>query len=601
MASKPSPASKPIISARVMRVTAVILIAALTFAVYWHTLDAPFVFDDEGNIRDNPHVRVEHLSWAKLKATITKSVNSQRPLSNISFALNYWTSGGEYNLRHYRMVNIAIHALCGIMVYVLAMLTLALCRTDGKQRVGRRQVVGALIIAGLWVLHPLHSQSVIYIVQRMNSMAVMFAMVSINCYIIGRRTHRTPRAWWFAGAGLAFFCGLASKEIAITVPLLVWLYEWYFFRSLSRDWLMTGLKYFAVPAIIILPLLLCVYTDGEPLRVLAKYDDRDFTLLERLLTQHRVVWLYLSLLFLPLPSRFNLDYDFPVSLSLLSPPSTLIAIVATLGLFYAAFRLAPKHRILSFAILWFFINLALESSFIALEMAFEHRTYLPSVLVVVAFWSYVESWCAPIPKLAPVLALLIAAGLGGATVSRGKVWCDRVSLWADCAAKSPKKARPHFNLAQSCEAAGQIERAVAEFHKTLQIDPEHAEAHNNYGGLLQREYGKSEEAKAHFQKAIEHRKKYAEPYNNLGTVLANEGKIDEAVVNFRHAVKLKPDFPQAISQLGMALTLQGNYKEGLPFLQQAIKLAPNDQTFRNNLAVATNHWKKQQPTAPGNE
>ncbi|MFM1551372.1 MAG: hypothetical protein ACKJSG_18365, partial [Lentisphaeria bacterium] len=364
MASKPSPASKPIISARVMRVTAVILIAALTFAVYWHTLDAPFVFDDEGNIRDNPHVRVEHLSWAKLKATITKSVNSQRPLSNISFALNYWTSGGEYNLRHYRMVNIAIHALCGIMVYVLAMLTLALCRTDGKQRVGRRQVVGALIIAGLWVLHPLHSQSVIYIVQRMNSMAVMFAMVSINCYIIGRRTHRTPRAWWFAGAGLAFFCGLASKEIAITVPLLVWLYEWYFFRSLSRDWLMTGLKYFAVPAIIILPLLLCVYTDGEPLRVLAKYDDRDFTLLERLLTQHRVVWLYLSLLFLPLPSRFNLDYDFPVSLSLLSPPSTLIAIVATLGLFYAAFRLAPKHRILSFAILWFFINLALESSFI---------------------------------------------------------------------------------------------------------------------------------------------------------------------------------------------------------------------------------------------
>ena len=601
MASKTSPASKPAVSARVMRLAAVILIAVLTFAVYWHTLDAPFIFDDEGNIRDNPHVRLEHLTWSKLKATVTKSVNSQRPLSNISFALNYWISGGEYNLRHYRMVNIAIHAVCGVMVYLFAMLTLALCRTDGKRRIGRRQVVAALIIGGLWVLHPLHTQSVIYIVQRMNSMAAMFAMVSINCYIIGRRTRGTPRAWWFAGAGLAFFCGMASKEIAVTVPLLVWLYEWYFFRDLSRDWLMSGLKYFAAPAIIILPLLLCAYTDGDPLRILAKYDDRDFTLLERLLTQYRVVWLYLSLLFLPLPSRFNLDYDFPVSASLFSPPSTLVAIVATVGLFYAAFRLAPKHRILSFAILWFFINLALESSFIALEMAFEHRTYLPSVLVVVALWQYIEGWCAPIPKLAPILALLIAAGLGGATVSRGKVWRDRVSLWADCAAKSPNKARPHFNLAQSCEAAGQIERAVAEFHETLQIDPEHAEAHNNCGGLLQREYGKSEEARPHFEKAIEYREKYAEPYNNLGTVLANEGRIDEAVVNFRQAVKLKPDFAQAISQLGMALTLQGNYKEGLPFLQQAIKMAPNDQTFRNNLTAATNRWKRQQSEAPGNE
>ena len=186
-------------------------------------------------------------------------------------------------------------------------------------------------------------------------------------------------------------------------------------------------------------------------------------------------------------------------------------------------------------------------------------------------------------------------------MARGKVWCDRVSLWADCAAKSPNKARPHFNLAQSCEAAGQVERAFAEFRETLRLDPEHAEAHNNYGGLLQREYGKSEEARRHFEKAIEYQEKYAEPYNNLGTVLANEGRIDEAVVNFRQAVKLKPDFAPAISQLGMALTLQGNYKEGLPFLQQAIKMAPNDQTFRNNLAVATNHWKGQQPEAPGNE
>ncbi len=319
----------------------------------------------------------------------------------------------------------------------------------------------------------------------------------------------------------------------------------------------------------------------------ADYAHHEFTFVERVLTQFRVVVYYLSLLFYPHPSRLNLDYDFTLSHSLINPITTLLSLVAIGGLIALACCLAKNKRLISFCIIWFFGNLVIESSIIPLAIIFEHRTYLPSMLVclitVILIYRYIK------PELLRV-AILCAVVLVFSvwTFERNSVWSDDVILWKDCVEKSPKKARPRANLAVALDGQGRTEEAIQQNFVALQIKPDFEEAHYNLGIVLEKQ-GRIDEAIEHFLEALRIRPGYVEVQNNLGVALEKQGRIDEAIRHFLEAVRIKPDFEEAQNNLGISLGKQGRIDEAIEHFLEAVRIRPDYAEAHNNLGIALFH------------
>ena len=361
------------------------LLAIVVIVIYGDTLTSPFIFDDLPNILHNPHIRVPALSFKNLAWAGFNSPVTNRPVANISFALNYYFNG--YNLVGYHVVNILIHLTCGISLYFLAKATL---QTPALR--SRYEKFGWIpfIAVFIWLVHPLQTQSVTYIVQRMNCMAAMFYVLAMLFYVKFRMSKASRSKWMlFAGCVISAFLAFGTKEITATLPLFIILYELYFFQELSGKW--ARRNFLLLGGVFLLFVIIAlVYLDYDPVaRILKGYGSRDFTPLQRVLTQSRVVMFYISLMLWPNPSRLNLDHDFALSYSLLNPATTLISITVILALIAVAILLARKEPLLSFGIIWFFGNLMIESSVIGLELVFEHRNYLPTMFAIIAIVSLV--------------------------------------------------------------------------------------------------------------------------------------------------------------------------------------------------------------------
>jgi tetratricopeptide (TPR) repeat protein len=196
------------------------------------------------------------------------------------------------------------------------------------------------------------------------------------------------------------------------------------------------------------------------------YARRGFTMTEYLLTESRVVVHYLSLLAFPHPGRLQLDYDFPLSRSGLSPPATLAALALALAL---AVRSRRRSPLLSFSVLWFFFNLAIESTFIPLDLVYEHRLYVPSMSLVALFVALVVR---RLSSSGGALVLVLVAAISGYwTFERNRAWADPVRIFEQDAARAPGKARVHANLAKAYLARGDAERARAAFERALELEP----------------------------------------------------------------------------------------------------------------------------------
>jgi tetratricopeptide (TPR) repeat protein len=521
------------------------LLAVVVILIYADTLTSPFIFDDLPNIFHNPHIRVPALSFENLAWAGFQSPEGRRPVANISFALNHYFNG--YNPVGYHVVNILIHLACGIFLYLLANATL---QTPALR--SRYEKFGWIpfLAVFIWLVHPLQTQSVTYIVQRMNSMAAMFYVLSMLFYVKFRMSTVAWMKWTlFAGCVLTVILAFGTKEVTATLPLFIILYEWYFFQDLGRQWARRNFLLLAGVCLLFVIIAL-VYMDFDPARILKGYRFRDFTPAQRLLTQSRVVIFYISLMLWPNPSRLNLDHDFALSYSLVNPASTLIAITAIIALIAFAILIARKEPLLSFSILWFFGNLAIESSIIGLELVFEHRTYLPTTFVILAIVSLVFRYLKH--ALPAVIALSLVGTLFCAwTYQRNQVWADEISLYRDSAAKSPGKARPQNNLGAALSRQDRLPEAIGLYRVALGIKPEFGDAHYN-----------------------------------LGYALTKTGKLDEGLTHFREAVRIDPKQVKYLNNLGVALVLKGNYEEAIDHLTKALAISPSDADVHNNLGLA---------------
>jgi Flp pilus assembly protein TadD len=377
---------------------------------------------------------------------------------------------------------------------------------------------------------------------------------------------------------------LGTKENAATLPLFLLLYEWYFFRNLSLKWLKEHLALFA-GLLLLMAIVALVFLGIDPLdKIWAGYAFRNFTPAQRLLTEMRVVIFYISLFFWPHPSRLNLDHDFALSHSLTDPITTLFSMLAIVVLLVLAVITAKNQRLISFGILWFLGNLVIESSIFSLEIIFEHRLYLPSMMCSLVVVLLVYRWARP-AWLKPLIlcTLTIVAALW--TYERNEVWGDRIAIWQDCIKKSPHKARPYNNLGVALADDGQYAKAIEQYHKALQINPYYPNAYANLGFALAKQ-GKVEQSITQFLKALELKPGDYETLSNLGVALLMQNRHAEAIEYLSEAVALNPYFAKAHNNLGVALNRLGRAQDAIDQYSIALQLDPDYAEAYNNLGVA---------------
>ena len=564
------------------RLTAVCcLLYAVAFFTYGNTLRVPFYFDDLTKIVENPHIRLNRLAWSEI-SQIPRGQQTGRSLPFFTFALNYYFHQDQ--AEGYHLVNIFIHICCSFLVFLIAGHTLRQC--------GRESLLIPLLAALLWLTHPLHIQSVTYLVQRINSLAALFFLMCLWLYIRFRQGVTAPdpdqsafcRYLPAAGAMIFGIMALLSKQNTAILPIVILLYEWHFFQNRDPAWLKNKGTWF----LFLIPLLILisfVYLGNDPLgRILAGYADKPFTLGQRLLSEGRVIIYYISLLAFPHPDRLILDYDFPASTGLTSPATTLAALAALAAMLIGAWRMR-QNRLASFAVLWFLVTLVVESSVIGLALIFEHRTYLPSVFPAIALAAGLGRSGRWRPLAVVLLTALIACN-GYWTMERNRVWQDRLAFWRDGAEKSPAKARPHNNYGMAAREADDFETAITEYEQAIALarGTDQAFPLNNLG-MLYFQRGDTDKAMAFFEKAIQADPDFFKPYMNLGSLFNLTGDNQKALAFLKRAAQINPYFPALHVALGKVYYETGDTRRAIEHCRRALELDPLDISAENNLGA----------------
>ena len=413
----------------------------------------------------------------------------------------------------------------------------------------------------------------------------------------------TNRGWKFFLFGSAVGAGilaLGSKEVTATLPFFVLLYEWFFLQDLDGTWLKKRLLPIAGVGLVLV-LVAILYLGAHPIDAIkASYGIRDFTMYERVLTEFRVVLFYISLLFFPYPGRLNLDHDFTVSSSFVSPPTTIVTIVILISLFVLAVLLSRKQRLLSFCILWFLGNLVIESSVIGLEIIFEHRTYLPSMMAVLGSVVISSRWLRKTWLQAAVAGTVITL-FAVWTYQRNMVWQDEVTLRRDSAAKSPNKPRAHAILANALERNNEFAEAVIYYNKALGLNPGNGDQiHYNLGNvLLQQE--KLDEAVGQFATAVNLNPNINVYRLNLAYALAMQGKQAEAEAQLQELLRRHPGDARGHNNYGILLMSQGRLEQAIYHFSEALRQRPNYRQARFNLDAALRQKQQAPPVrkSPG--
>jgi len=502
-------------------IPAVVLVAAVLL-VYWNSRSAPFLFDDLSAVVHNPTIRQFRTA---LTPTADGNATTGRPLVNLSFALNH-AFGGE-SVRGYHAVNILIHAAATLALFGLLRCTRAVTEPL------------AFAIALLWAVHPLQTESVTCIAQRTESLCGLFILLTLYGFARGGR--------WLGLSVLACLLGMATKEVMVTAPLLVLLYDRTFVAgSFAAAWRARRGYYGALAATWLL--LAWLVLSGGGVRGSAAGLGLGVSWWSYLLKQSEAIVLYLKLSFWPHPlvvdygtavvdSWREVWWQGPVVLALLG--STIWALV--------------RRPVLGFVGAWFFLILAPSSSVVPLvsQTMAEHRMYLPLAAVVALVLGAVAARRSPRTAAALGLALAVAAGL--ATVQRNRVYLSEQALWEDVLAHHPANARALNNLGRVHFQQGRIDEAILRYRAALLLEPANPHLHAN-----------------------------------LGQALLNSGRIDEALAPAAEAVRLLPNDPDARLNLGIALTKLGRPEEALPHLAAAIRLdpAPAEAQLQCGIALA---------------
>lgn len=553
-------------------------LAILLFAgilVYCNSFNCSFHFDDDPNILMNKVIRQVSIKdiW---------NYSNNRFLPFLSFAINYHF--GEYDVWGYHLVNLIIHLLTTGTVYWLSLLVFTTPALRNHPLAIHRRYI-AFGTALLFVSHPLATQSVTYIVQRMAAMVALFYLLSVALYIKGRLSNTaTNKIIFFSASALAGLAAIHTKENAYTLPIALFLTEITLLQSNAirfrindyRVWISAGL--IVVSVIIGIGRFSTSVFNSIPPSLGTSYSisSKDY-----LLTQFSVIVKYIQLLLLPMNQ--NLDYDYALSGGFFEI-RTLFCFIFLMGMLVLAIWQYNRNRIYSFGIFWFFITLAIESSIVPIaDLIFEHRTYLPSfgffLIVVSLLFQYIGKIR---PLNALVVCLIMSGILGVAAYQRNKVWADNFTLKQDIVQQSPGKARPKVNLGMEYMELKAYDTAIQYFKDAAMINNKYFDALNNTATcFLIKE--KWDSASFYFTKAIEADSTHEKAFLGRGMSFSKMKKYENAIADYNKAISMRPTYYEAYSNRGMAYLNNSEYEKAIANYDQAISLnaaVPRDYFYR---------------------
>jgi len=590
------------------------LIVLAAVAAYHNSFAGPFIFDDTASIVENRTIRQLWPIWPVLSPPCNGETVGGRPLLNLSLAINYAVGGLE--VRGYHATNLAIHIAAALLLFGILRRTFLSRKL--RDRFGGAAVPLALASAMLWSVHPLHTESVTYVVQRAESLMGFCYLLTLYCVIRGTGCglgtvsfsaakpilprvmpgdKRDGPPWpaqfvWYAAAVLACLLGMAVKEVTLTAPLIVLLYDRTFLagsfgEAVRRRWgLYVGL---AATWGLLAYLVLSTGLIGRQPEMGAP----DAWSYAR--SQPGVILHYLRLSVWPSPLCF--DYAWPVadSLGQILPGAIVVGVLVAATLWGLTGR-----KPWGFLGAWCLLILAPTSSILPLgQLTFEHRMYLSlaAVAVLVVAGGY-ALWDRLLPRpaaagygatgvrwAAPVVALLaVLLALGYAAVARNRDYRSLLAICQDTVDKRPHNPIAHNNLGHALAALGKTDEAIEHCHQALRLKPDFALAYYNLANVLAG-VGKTGEAIERYHQALRLKPDLVEVHNNLAIALAKLGRADEAIEHYHQALRLKPEHATAHNNLGHALASLGRTDEALAQYQEALRLKPDYVEVHNNLGI----------------
>jgi protein O-mannosyl-transferase len=555
-----------------------VLIIAAGVGAYHNSFTAPFHLDDHSSVEDNLSIRHLWPIWNGLSPAPASFV-AGRPIVNLSLAVNYALGGTD--VWGYHAFNLAVHVLAALTLYGIVRRTLL--RPSLRERFGSAAEWVALAVAVIWAVHPLQTEAVTYISQRCESLMGLFYLLTLYGFIRGAESRGS--AGWFAVSVAACFLGVGSKEVMVTAPLMVLLYDrtfvsggfreawsrhWRLYLGMAGSWLWLG-------------------------RLMAGLSTRDVgyglgsTWWGYGLTESRAVVQYLRLAVWPHPLVFDYGPYVPAGPLAAVAPYALILAVLAIGVVLAL----KRWPAIGFVGAWFFVILAPTSSVVPImgsPMA-EHRMYLPlaAVVTAVAIGGFMlrknllvtQPWTSRI--LAYGISGVVVALLTVLTIQRNRDYLSEFTIWQDTLAKCPNNPRAHYSMGLVLQRSGQMEGAEEQWEEALRIKPDYADAHYNLGlALVQK--GQVPAAIQQWEQALQFKPDFAEAHYNLGLALAQAGHVPEAIEHWEQTLRIKPDYVMAHYNLGVALENAGRVAEAIRQYEQTLKIQPDYVAAQKELA-----------------
>lgn len=460
------------------------LVFLVALVAYYPGLHGPFVFDDTINIVDNPRLALTRLDGESLLDAAFSSDSGilKRPLAMLTFAFNYYLSGGLYDAWPFKLTNLIIHLInAGLVYWLVSLLLVARQKIHGPVPEHRHGWIPGLV-AAIWALHPLHLTSVLYVVQRMTSLSALFVLTGLIVYLYGRLRADAgrPHAYALMTTGLVagLVLGLACKENAALLPLFALVIEFAFFERRRLDPAKRRKLAWLYVLSILAPIAVAVaWLAMHPDFLAATYSAREFTPWQRLLTETRILWFYIGLLVIPDIGKFGLFHDdIALSTGLITPWTTLPALfglVAVLGSALSG-RIRSQYPMFSFAVLWFLAGHAMESGAIGLELAHEHRNYLPALGPLLGGVCAITAVSGRKVNGGTIVAalLLLAAAFAVVTHLRSQAWRSETVLIQSMVAHHPRSARSHGMLAELyAKRNGDIAKSLSHYQAAAALAP----------------------------------------------------------------------------------------------------------------------------------
>jgi Tfp pilus assembly protein PilF len=545
------------------------LLIAATIVGFASTLRNPLIFDDVPAIVENPTIRSLSDVRAVFSPPAAGNTVSGRPLLNFSFALNYALGGT--NPLGYHLANLALHGCAALLLFGILRRTLR--RPPLQKRFATAADPLALLVALLWLLHPLQSESVTYVAQRAESLMGLLYLLTLYAFI--RSVENRPRSGWAALAVVACYAGMATKEVMVTAPILVVLYDRLFVAGSFRAVWQTRSRFYLLlfSSWVLLAILVIGAGDrGGTIGSAAGMSPWQYGL-----CQARGVWRYFGLSGWPHPLILDYGADF-VSFTTALP--YFLAIAALGGvLLWAVVRRSPA----AFAVACSLGILVPSSSVVggSRQMLAEHRMYLSLA------WLIAVAVCAAYRVLGrrALLATGLAIGACGTLlIVRNQDYRSELSIWTDTVRKRPANAIAHYNLGVTFLRTGDREHALAEFETAIRLDPGYAIARTNLASL-RLEQGDVAAAIAEYRRALELKPDLIEAHANLGYLLNQTGQPEAAIREYAVALRLQPDSGEIENNLAIALLAAHRPEEALLHSRKAVALTPTSAAAHNTLGT----------------